>query len=93
MAFSSLSVGVGIGEKEKVTWLSSNRDRDNKKDLPNKASVEKVNKKQSATLDFENLLQMIAIARNVDIIQVSQKNSFLMFWISFYFWTTCSFCY
>ena len=59
--------------------MSSNRDRDNKKDLPNKASVEKVNKKQSATLDFENLLQMIAIARNVDIIQVSQKNSFLMF--------------
>ena len=54
MAFSSLSVGVGIGEKEKVTWLSSNRDRDNMKDLPNKASVEKVNKKQSATLDFEN---------------------------------------
>ena len=53
--------------------MSSNRDRDNKKDLPNKASVEKVNKKQSATLDFENLLQMIAIARNVDIIQVSQK--------------------
>ena len=79
MAFSSLSVGVGIGEKEKVTWLSSNRDRDNMKDLPNKASVEKVNKKQSATLDFENLVQMIAIARNVDIIQVSQKNSFLMF--------------
>ena len=59
--------------------MSSNRDRDNKKDLPNKASVEKVNKKQSATLDFENLLQMTAIARNVDIIQVSQKSSFLMF--------------
>ena len=59
--------------------MSSNRDRDNKKDFPNKASVGKVNKKQSATLDFENLLQMIAIARNVDIIQVSQKNSFLMF--------------
>ena len=53
--------------------MSSNRDRDNKKDLPNKASVEKVNKKESATLDFENLLQMTAIARNVDIIQVSQK--------------------